>query len=166
MTEADVLMEDNRIHAVFYFISAHRLKEIDREFITQLSPFVPIIPVVSKADSMTVRERNLFMKEVYEKLMEITEKFGESCIYDFQGDDLTSALPTSQSPFVRQPNLFAIVCDSSTERTYMYGKVKIENSQFSDFRRLQSVLFENGNSLVLTFSFFVKLFYPLLYYPF
>ena len=51
MTEAEFLQADDRIHCVFYFLASHRMKDIDREFITQLSPIVPIIPIIGKADT-------------------------------------------------------------------------------------------------------------------
>jgi septin family protein len=145
MTEAEFLQADERIHCVFYFMASHRMKEIDREFISQLSSIVPIIPIVGKADTMTVNERNSYMKQVKEKLDTISEKFGESCVYDFHGDDL--AVETgSNTGLIRQPNIFAVVCDSTKERVYPWGTLSIDNSQHSDFRRLQIILFENGKN--------------------
>ncbi len=146
MTEAEFLQADDRIHCVFYFISAHRMKEIDREFITQLSPIVPIVPIISKADAMTVKERNLFISTVKQKLDALTEKFGEACIYDFQGDDLTIDKSADTTELLRLPNVFAIVCDGAEERVYPWGRLSIDSGKHSDFRRVQMILFESGSS--------------------
>ena len=157
MTEADFLKADNRIHCVFYFIGPHRMKMLDREFIAQLSPLVPIIPVIAKADTMTVRERNEYLHIVKIELDKISERLGESCIYDFGTEDLkvlvTKNVPeeplSSRSKAVQQemerlPNLFAVVCDLSNERVYPWGTLRIDDNKHSDFRRLQTVLFESG----------------------
>ena len=55
MTEAEFLQADDRIHCIFYFIAPHRFKAIDAEFIKELAPLASIIPVVAKADIMTVK---------------------------------------------------------------------------------------------------------------
>ena len=128
------------------------MKDIDREFITSLSPLVPIIPIIGKSDTMTSKERQIYLESVQSKLNELTERFGDKCIYDFEGDDLTDVTSNgSSSPNKtaningqRIPNIFACVCDSSRERIYPWGTLNIENPLHSDFRRLQSIIFENG----------------------
>jgi septin 2 len=158
MTEAEYLEADNRIHCVFYFIAPHRMKMLDREFIAQLAPIVPIIPVIAKADTMTVRERNEYLHIVKEALDEISLKLKESCIYDFKNEDLNNAdeddsIPAKGTPaqqsMERLSNIFAIVCDSSSERIYPWGTLRIDDYRHSDFRRLQSILFENGKCKVI-----------------
>lgn len=49
---------DNRIHAALYFISAtgHGLRELDVDLMTALSALVNVIPVISKADTLTAAE--------------------------------------------------------------------------------------------------------------
>lgn len=79
----EALERDTRIHVVFYFISSHRMKAIDSEFIAQLAPLVPIIPIIAKADTMTVQERNRYIFKVTENLDAISEKIGGPCVYDF-----------------------------------------------------------------------------------
>lgn len=46
--------------------------------------------------------------------------------------------------FLRQPNIFALVCDATAHRVYPWATVPIENTHFSDFRRLQTMIFETG----------------------
>ena len=153
MTEAEFLQADSRIHCVFYFIAPHRLKEIDVEFITQLAPLVPILPVVAKSDIMTVKERNAFLTLVKEKIEKISGALGEPAVYDFSGDDVDATpgdgvhqdeVPPPVGGLLRVPNLFSIVSDASSERAYPWGTLKIDDENVSDFRRLQGILFENG----------------------
>ena len=56
-SELDRVMNDGRIHCCFYFIAPHRIKPIDVEFMTRLQKQVPIVPILAKADTMTVDER-------------------------------------------------------------------------------------------------------------
>ena len=57
---------DNRVHAVLYFIepNGHALKEADVEFMRCIARRANVIPVVSKADSMTKAELTAFKQQV------------------------------------------------------------------------------------------------------
>lgn len=152
MTEAEFLQSDDRIHCIFYFIAPHRLKAIDLDFFRELSPLVPIVPVVAKADIMTIKERNYYLEAIKQKLDALSEEMKESCVYDFLGDDIVTLgadaadQPVTQSKsteLIRTPNLFAIVCDNGPERVYPWGKLRIDDHKVSDFRRLQTILFES-----------------------
>ena len=57
VTEAEKKENDTRIHCCLYFIAPHRMKRIDVEFITTLSEYVVVVPVIAKADTMTQSER-------------------------------------------------------------------------------------------------------------
>jgi len=91
MTEGNRLLLDERIHLVVYFISPHRLKKKDREFLLQLSSLAPVVPIVAKADTMTVSERNVFLQEISFHLVKLELEQGSSIIYDF-GDPMDSQL--------------------------------------------------------------------------
>eukprot|EP01117_Protostelium_nocturnum_P010197 TRINITY_DN3648_c0_g1_i6.p1 TRINITY_DN3648_c0_g1~~TRINITY_DN3648_c0_g1_i6.p1 ORF type:complete len:309 (+),score=85.13 TRINITY_DN3648_c0_g1_i6:1185-2111(+) len=62
------IAEDQRIHICFYFISPHYLKEIDIIFMRRLSPLMNIIPLISKADTMTKSEKIEFTSLVEDRL--------------------------------------------------------------------------------------------------
>ncbi|TNN66840.1 Septin-2 [Liparis tanakae] len=51
---------DNRVHCCFYFISpfGHGLKPLDVEFMKAIHSKVNIVPVIAKADTLTLRERD------------------------------------------------------------------------------------------------------------
>jgi septin 3/9/12 len=57
---------DSRIHACLYFIrpSGHSLKPIDIIVMKKLADVVNVVPVIAKADSMTLDERIKFKETV------------------------------------------------------------------------------------------------------
>ena len=57
---------DSRIHCCLFFIqpSGHSLKPIDIVVLKHLSQLVNIVPVIAKADSMTLDERQLFKERI------------------------------------------------------------------------------------------------------
>ena len=71
------------------------MKDIDKEFIKQLSSLAPIIPVVGKADTMTIVERKEHLLNIFQKVTELKAELQRPVIYDFQEDDITTnALPS------------------------------------------------------------------------
>jgi hypothetical protein len=72
------------VHCVFYFIAPHRIKEIDRQFISKLMGLAPIVLVVAKADTMTWQERKDHLLAVREMIQELEAKFKSAIAFDFQ----------------------------------------------------------------------------------
>jgi len=59
---------DKLVHVCLYFIAAHRLKGVDLEFLKRLQPYVNLVPVIAKADTMTLAERDAFRRLVLAEL--------------------------------------------------------------------------------------------------
>ncbi|MEE6508177.1 hypothetical protein FKM82_019617, partial [Ascaphus truei] len=61
---------DTRVHCCLYFISptGHSLRPLDLEFMKHLSKVVNIIPVIAKADTMTLEEKTEFKQRVRKEL--------------------------------------------------------------------------------------------------
>ncbi|XP_054891999.1 neuronal-specific septin-3-like isoform X2 [Poeciliopsis prolifica] len=61
---------DSRIHCCIYFIppTGHCLRPLDVEFMRRLSKVVNIVPVIAKADTLTLEERDFFKKKIREEL--------------------------------------------------------------------------------------------------
>uniref|UniRef100_A0AAY4B5H6 Septin-type G domain-containing protein n=1 Tax=Denticeps clupeoides TaxID=299321 RepID=A0AAY4B5H6_9TELE len=61
---------DSRIHCCIYFIppTGHSLRPLDVEFMRRLSKVVNIVPVIAKADTLTLEERDLFKKNIRDDL--------------------------------------------------------------------------------------------------
>eukprot|EP00607_Mallomonas_marina_P002455 CAMPEP_0182429104 /NCGR_PEP_ID=MMETSP1167-20130531/25519_1 /TAXON_ID=2988 /ORGANISM="Mallomonas Sp, Strain CCMP3275" /LENGTH=459 /DNA_ID=CAMNT_0024612441 /DNA_START=221 /DNA_END=1600 /DNA_ORIENTATION=+ len=162
ITNEERLRMDNRIHCCFYFIQSHRFKNIDKEFISKISDIVPIVPIISKADQMTMDERAAYITHVRQCLTEIAdgkEMHVDDLVYDFQeaestytetsnemtqGPDGSMVATATTGKLPRLPNTFAVVCDVRYEREYPWGTVEVKNDEHSDFIRLQKLIFEAG----------------------
>ncbi|XP_061568706.1 neuronal-specific septin-3-like isoform X2 [Cololabis saira] len=61
---------DSRVHCCIYFIppTGHCLRPLDVEFMRRLSKVVNIVPVIAKADTLTLEERDFFKKKIREEL--------------------------------------------------------------------------------------------------
>lgn len=57
---------DTRVHCCIYFLAAtgHRLRPIDVEFMKRLGKIVSIVPVIAKADTLTIEERQEFKERI------------------------------------------------------------------------------------------------------
>jgi septin 3/9/12 len=62
-------IQDTRIHCCLYFInpSGHGLRPIDIVVLKKLSETVNVVPVIAKADSLTLEERQLFKDRIKEE---------------------------------------------------------------------------------------------------
>nr|XP_020463922.1 neuronal-specific septin-3-like isoform X2 [Monopterus albus] len=62
---------DSRVHCCIYFLPAtgHRLRPIDVEFMKRLGKIVSIVPVIAKADTLTIEERQEFKERIRHDLV-------------------------------------------------------------------------------------------------
>lgn len=138
---------DPRVDVCLYFISPHRCKSIDVEFIAKISGVAPVVPVLAKADCMTKDELKSFRKTVRETLQTADRAYGREVMYSFSAEALEEAHPTAQVP------PFAVVSsremDSSVGRywpvrRYPWGKCEALSSDHSDVAALKKLLLETG----------------------
>ena len=73
------LQRDGLVHVCLYFIAAHRLKGVDLEFMRRLEPYVNLVPVIAKADTMTLAERDAFRRLVLSELKACTRTCPSAC---------------------------------------------------------------------------------------
>uniref|UniRef100_H2MYA7 Septin-type G domain-containing protein n=1 Tax=Oryzias latipes TaxID=8090 RepID=H2MYA7_ORYLA len=61
---------DSRVHCCIYFLpaSGHSLRPIDVEFMKRLGKIVSIVPVIAKADTLTLEERQEFKERIRQDL--------------------------------------------------------------------------------------------------
>jgi hypothetical protein len=100
--------KDGRIHCIIYFFSPHRIKDIDREFLKQLTGLAPIVPVIGKADTMNISERREHLLAVQGLLQELTITCQVPIAFDFQEKDgsfLDNPLPPVSRPEVSAKSL-------------------------------------------------------------
>ncbi|KAI1403490.1 Septin-type guanine nucleotide-binding (G) domain-containing protein [Hypoxylon fuscum] len=76
---------DTRIHCCLFFIqpSGHSLKPIDIVVLKKLSDVVNVVPVIAKADSLTLEERQAFKERIKEEFA-----FHNLKMYPYDNDEL------------------------------------------------------------------------------
>ena len=69
----DRYIQDTRIHCCLFFINptGHSLRPIDIIVMKKLSEVVNVVPVIAKADSLTLEERELFKQRVSTNLVNL-----------------------------------------------------------------------------------------------
>lgn len=137
---------DNRVHVALYFIAAtgHGLRELDIEVMTALSSLVNVIPVISKADTLTTSELEYNKKVIMQDITDYNIP-----IYYFSCDPNDDEC-LEECMALRELVPFAIVGSNESDkeghefvrvRRYPWGMVRIEDTEHSDFIALRSVLF-------------------------
>ncbi|XP_031224861.1 septin-2 [Mastomys coucha] len=111
---------DNRVHCCFYFISpfGHGLKPLDVAFMKAIHNKVNIVPVIAKADTLTLKERERLKKRILDEIEEHSIK-----IYH---------LPDAES---------------DEGRLYPWGVVEVENPEHNDFLKLRTMLITHMQDL-------------------
>lgn len=137
---------DNRVHAVLYFITptSHGLQECDIETMQALATRANVIPVISKADTLTADELHLNKRLIMEDIREYKIPI---YFFPYTGDDDETI---EENMMLREMTPFAVV-SSNTEykingrtcraRQYPWGIVEVDDASHSDFAQLRNVLF-------------------------
>ncbi|KAG8185248.1 hypothetical protein JTE90_023864 [Oedothorax gibbosus] len=136
---------DTRVHCCLYFIppTGHSLTALDAEFMKRLDKIVNIVPVIAKADTLTVEERITFKLKIKQEL----EKNGIN-IYPLseleeEPDDVVS------NNKIREMIPFAVVGSNVQHqingrtiygRKTQWGTVEVENRAHCEFPDLRDML--------------------------
>ncbi|EEB95068.1 hypothetical protein MPER_06020, partial [Moniliophthora perniciosa FA553] len=69
--QRDRYIQDTRIHCCLYFINptGHSLRPIDVIVMKKLAEVVNVVPVIAKADTLTIEERESFKEKIREELV-------------------------------------------------------------------------------------------------
>nr|XP_029726353.1 septin-7 isoform X11 [Aedes albopictus] len=136
---------DSRVHVCLYFIapSGHGLKPLDIEFMQRLCDKVNIIPVISKADTLTPEEITHFKKQILNEIAQHKIK-----IYDFpdpsdeEEDAKTLRQLRSRVPFavVGANAIIEIDGRKIRGRRYPWGVVEVESLDHCDFIALRNMV--------------------------
>ncbi|KAL6453898.1 SEP7 Septation protein 7 [Candida maltosa Xu316] len=147
---------DTRVHVMLYFITptGHGLREIDIQCMKRLSKYVNIIPVIGKADSFTANELQYFKQQIridIQKFNVPTFQFDNS-LNDYDEDEDYDLI--QECKFLTNLQPFAIITSEDVfevsnngekpkiirARKYPWGLVDINDTRYSDFPILRSVL--------------------------
>jgi len=138
-------LPDPRVDVALVFLSPHYLKPGDVELMTKLAKFVPVVPIIAKADALTTAELDEYRQQVRDKLQQAASRAGRPIIHAFTPEELKAA------GAVREVPPFAIISSSEVDhevgshwftRSFPWGKCEVMSSNHSDLPALKSLLFE------------------------
>lgn len=121
MTDEERVSLDSRIHCIFYFITPFKYREIDERFLRTFAGIVPIVPIISKSDSMNSKERKIFLDFVSSAITDMTCELNHSVIYDFH---------ENVDPLVQS---LSITCDYDDAMKASIGAGTVLAPQVDDF---------------------------------
>ncbi|XP_075425669.1 septin-2 isoform X1 [Ascaphus truei] len=145
---------DNRVHCCFYFISpfGHGLKPLDVQFMKALHNRVNIVPVIAKADTLTLKERERLKRRVLDEIEEHGIKIYQ--LPDAESDEdedfkeqtrlLKASIPFS---VVGSNQLIEAKGKKVRGRLYPWGVVEVENPEHNDFLKLRTMLITHMQDL-------------------
>ncbi|KAG1667630.1 hypothetical protein FOA52_001686 [Chlamydomonas sp. UWO 241] len=155
-------VEDPRIDMCLFCIGPHRLRPSDLKFMYEIGLHVPIVPIVTKADTMTIREATMYRAEVANRIANpmlpgIRDKIN---VFQFDRDSLRRAgIPDSGAatpPFlvVASNDVNEELNSGETplywpERRYPWGTAEAFNKDHSDLLSLRSLLLKEALEDVL-----------------
>lgn len=148
---------DTRVHVMLYFINntGHGLREIDIACMKRLSKYVNVIPIVGKADSFTEAELKHFRKQIKTDINRFNVPVFQFDNFLSEYDEEEDRDLIEECKMLSKLQPFAIISSedeySTTDRKtgvsrnirarkYPWGLVDIEDTRYSDFVILRSVL--------------------------
>ncbi|NXP87596.1 SEP2A protein, partial [Passerina amoena] len=135
---------DNRVHCCFYFISpfGHGLKPLDVEFMKALHGKVNIVPVIAKADTLTLKERERLKRRVLDEISEHGIRIYQLPDADSDEDEEFKEQTRASIPFavIGSNQLIEVKGKKIRGRLYPWGVVEVENPEHNDFLKLRTML--------------------------
>ncbi|XP_002154179.1 neuronal-specific septin-3 isoform X1 [Hydra vulgaris] len=140
-----IKIPDNRVHCCLYFISptGHRLKPLDILVMKHLDKCVNVIPVIAKADTLTLEEREAFKSRIREDIM-----LNNLNIYPIMHSNLTEE-EVKMNNRVKEQIPFAVVGSDRyvsvgnknvLGRKTKWGVIEVENRAHCEFPLLRDLL--------------------------
>ncbi|XP_029432004.1 septin-12 isoform X2 [Rhinatrema bivittatum] len=136
---------DSRIHCCIYFVppTGHWLRPLDVEFMKRLSKIVNIVPVIAKADTLTLEEREEFKQQIRKDLLaygisvypqrELDEDMEETILNDRIREKIPFAVVgTDQEHQVNGKRVLG--------RKTNWGLIEVENVAHCEFANLRDLL--------------------------
>uniref|UniRef100_UPI0037E8F22C uncharacterized protein septin12 isoform X1 n=2 Tax=Semicossyphus pulcher TaxID=241346 RepID=UPI0037E8F22C len=136
---------DSRVHCCIYFLPAtgHRLRPIDTEFMKRLGKIVSIVPVIAKADTLTIEERQDFKERIRQDLTA-----NGICVYPLKeyDEDPEERILNDR---IRDSIPFAVVGTDKEHqvngnkvlgRKTKWGIIEVENVAHCEFANLRDLL--------------------------
>ncbi|KAK4115823.1 cell division/GTP binding protein [Canariomyces notabilis] len=138
-------IQDTRIHCCLFFIqpSGHSLKPIDIVVLKKLSDVVNVVPVIAKADSLTMEERQAFKERIKEEFA-----FHNLKMYPYDNDELDEDERVANSqikaliPFAVVGSEKSIIVNGKQVRGRQnrWGVINVEDENHCEFVYLRNFL--------------------------
>ncbi|EGD74992.1 hypothetical protein PTSG_07215 [Salpingoeca rosetta] len=139
-------IRDCRVHCCLYFLTPciHGVRPLDIEVMKRLHTKVNIIPVIAKADSLTVDECQLLKERVRATLAEHNINVFEFPEDDDDDEEVQDDVANARSawPFAVSASTQVLFADDKEMRgrAYPWGYVEVDNPQHSDFVGLRNLI--------------------------
>jgi len=141
----DRYIQDTRIHCCLFFISptGHSLRPIDVIVMKKLSEVVNVVPVIAKADSLTLAERDAFKQKIRAELV-----YHNIRLYPFDTDEndgeeiqLNESI-RNMIPFAVVGSERNVIIDGKTVRgrKNRWGVINVEDERHCEFNYLRNFL--------------------------
>ncbi|XP_053203481.1 septin-7-like isoform X2 [Panonychus citri] len=135
---------DNRVHCCLYFMLPRvTLRAIDIEFMKNLQDKVNIIPIIAKADSLTVEECQQMKKNVMNQIAQHKIRIYEFPDCDEEDDAKLLKQLKARIPFAVCGSNVVVETPSGERkraRKYPWGTIEIDNLEHCDFIALRMML--------------------------
>ncbi|XP_066471217.1 septin-9 isoform X1 [Tiliqua scincoides] len=136
---------DSRVHCCIYFIPAtgHSLRPLDIEFMRRLSKVVNIVPVIAKADTLTLEERDYFKQRITADLLANGIDVYPQKQFDEDSEDrLINEKFREMIPFavVGSDQEYQINGRRILGRKTKWGTIEVENTTHCEFAYLRDLL--------------------------
>ncbi|XP_072337772.1 uncharacterized protein [Scyliorhinus torazame] len=136
---------DTRIHCCVYFVppTGHWLRPLDIEFMNRLDKIVNIVPVIAKADTLTLDERREFKQRIRQDLRNYSISVYPQTEFDEDPEDKLL------NDTVREKIPFAVVGTDQEHqvngkkilgRKTKWGIIEVENDAHCEFANLRDLL--------------------------
>ncbi|XP_061605137.1 neuronal-specific septin-3 isoform X2 [Phyllopteryx taeniolatus] len=136
---------DTRVHCCIYFLAAtgHRLRLIDIEFMKRLGKIVSIVPVIAKADTLTIEEREEFKERIRQDLagngicVYPQKEYDEDPEERFLNDRIRESIPFA---VVGTDKEHQVNGNKVLGRKTKWGIIEVENVAHCEFANLRDLL--------------------------
>uniref|UniRef100_A0A7N6AFR2 Septin-type G domain-containing protein n=1 Tax=Anabas testudineus TaxID=64144 RepID=A0A7N6AFR2_ANATE len=136
---------DSRVHCCIYFIppTGHCLRPLDVEFMRRLSKVVNIVPVIAKADTLTLEERDYFKQTIREELrangidVYPQKEFDEDADDRIINDKIREMIPFA---VVGSDQEYQVNGKRILGRKTKWGTIEVENIAHCEFAYLRDLL--------------------------
>ncbi|XP_072339390.1 septin-12-like isoform X2 [Scyliorhinus torazame] len=138
-------IQDTRVHCCIYFIppTGHSLRPLDIEFMRRLSKVVNVVPVIAKADTLTLEERDVFKGKIRNDLQKYDIDVYPQRQFDEDAEDrLINDKIRAMVPFaVVGSNLeYQVNGKRILGRKTKWGTIEVENMSHCEFAYLRDLL--------------------------